>query len=61
MRRRLCSAIENPYTLAEKAGCTVVKTQAEAEKVAAGPVILIDEHLADSSAMVYELDRTEQL
>lgn len=52
---------EDLYTLAEKAGYTVVKTQAEAEKVSAGPVILIDEHLADSSAMAYELDRTEQL
>lgn len=52
---------EDLYTLAENAGYTVVKTQAEAEKVTAGPVILIDEHLADSSAMAYELDRTEQL
>lgn len=52
---------EDLYTLAEKAGYTVVKTQAEAEKVTAGPVILIDEHLADSSAMAYELDRTEHL
>lgn len=45
--------------LAENAGYTVVKTQAEAEKVTSGPVILIDEHLADSSAMAYELDRTD--
>lgn len=52
---------EDLYELAEKAGYTVVKTQAEAEKVTAGPVIVIDEHLADSSAMAYELDRTEQL
>lgn len=52
---------EDLYALAEKAGYTVVKTQAEAEKVTAGPVIVIDEHLADSSAMAYELDRTEQL
>lgn len=52
---------ENLYTLAENAGYTVVKTQAEAEAVTAGPVILIDEHLADSSAMAYELDRMEQL
>lgn len=52
---------EDLYGLAEKAGYTVVKTQAQAEQVTAGPVILIDEHLADSSAMAYELDRTEQL
>lgn len=50
---------EDLYVLAENAGYTVVKTQAEAEKVTSGPVILIDEHLADSSAMAYELDRTD--
>ena len=49
------------YTLAEKAGYTVVKTQAEAEKVTEGPVIIIDEHLADGDAMAYELDRTEDM
>ena len=49
------------YALAQQAGYTVVKTQAEAEKATSGPVILIDEHLADSSAMAYELDRTENL
>lgn len=52
---------EDLYTLAKKAGYKVAKTQAEAEKISAGPVILIDEHLADSSAMAYELDRTEKL
>lgn len=52
---------EDLYQLAEKAGYNVVMTQAEAETVTSGPVILIDEHLADSSAMAYELDRTEQL
>lgn len=52
---------EDLYVLAENAGYTVVKTQAEAEKVTSGPVILIDEHLADSSAMAYELDRTDEL
>ena len=52
---------EDLYALAENAGYTVVKTQAEAEKVTSGPVILIDEHLADSSAMAYELDRTNEL
>lgn len=52
---------ENLYELAENAGYTVVRTQAEAEKVTSGPVILIDEHLADSSAMAYELDRTNEM
>lgn len=50
---------ENLYDLAEKAGYKVTYTQAEAEAVTAadGKVILIDEHLADSDAMDYELDR----
>ncbi|MDO5142042.1 MAG: alkaline phosphatase [Eubacteriales bacterium] len=52
---------ENLYTLAEQAGYTVVDTQAEAEKVSEGPVIIIDEHLADANAMAYELDRTEDM
>lgn len=52
---------EDLYALAEKAGYAVVKTQAEAEAVTDGPVIIIDEHLADSSAMAYELDRTEDM
>lgn len=49
------------YDLAEKAGYSVVKTQAEAEKVTAdtGKTIIIDEHLADSDAMAYELDRSD--
>ena len=51
---------EDLYDLAKKAGYTVTKTQAEAEKITSGPVILIDEHLADGSAMAYELDRTEK-
>lgn len=52
---------ENLYDLAAKAGYTVVKTQAEAEKLTAGTekVIAIDEHLADSDAMAYELDRED--
>lgn len=50
---------EDLYALAESAGYTVVKTQAEAKDVTSGPVILVDEHLADSSAMAYELDRSE--
>lgn len=54
---------ENLYTLAESAGYTVVNTQAVAEQVNAntGKVILIDEHLADSDAMAYELDRTADM
>ena len=51
------------YDLAQEAGYKVVKTQAEAEKVtsADGKVLLIDEHLADSDAMAYELDRTDDM
>ena len=51
------------YNLAERAGYDVVTTQAEAEAVTAadGKVILIDEHLADSDAMAYELDRTDDM
>ena len=49
------------YDLAAEAGYKVVKTQAEAEQVTAadGKVLLIDEHLADSDAMAYELDRED--
>ena len=52
---------KNLYELAEEAGYKVVKTQAEAEALTAedGKVIVIDEHLADSDAMAYELDRQE--
>ena len=52
---------ENLYDLAAKAGYNVVKTQTEAEQVTAGPVIIIDEHLADADAMAYELDRTDDM
>ncbi len=52
---------EDLYALAQKAGYNVVKTQAEAEKVTSGPVILIDQYLADSDAMAYELDRTDAM
>lgn len=47
------------YELAQKGGYKVVTTQSDAEKVSAsdGNVIIIDEHLADSDAMAYELDR----
>ena len=53
---------EDLYALAEEAGYKVVQTQAEAEALKAedGKVIAIDEHLADSSAMSYELDRAEE-
>lgn len=49
------------YDLAEDAGYKVTYTQADAEKVTAADekVILIDEHLADSDAMDYELDRAD--
>ena len=51
------------YTLAQQAGYTVVKTQAEAEAVTAdtGKAILVDEHLADGDAMAYEVDRTDDM
>ena len=52
---------EDLYALAKQAGYNVVKTQAEADKITSGPVIIIDEHLADSDAMAYELDRTDKL
>ena len=49
------------YDLAAQSGYQVVMTQAEAEAVTAGPVLIIDEHLADSDAMAYELDRTDDM
>ena len=52
---------ENLYDLAEAAGYQVVTTQAEAEAITEGPVISIDEHLADSDAMAYEIDRTDDM
>ena len=54
---------ENLYDLAKTAGYKVTMTQAEAEAVTAadGKVILIDQHLADSDAMAYELDRTDDM
>ena len=52
---------EDLYTLAEEAGYNVVKTQAEAEQVTEGPVVIVDEHLADGDAMAYELDRTDDM
>ena len=52
---------EDLYTLAEEAGYNVVKTQAEAEQVTEGPIVIVDEHLADGDAMAYELDRTDDM
>lgn len=54
---------ENLYKLAKEAGYKVAMTQAEAEAVTAADekVLLVDEHLADSDAMAYELDRTEDM
>ena len=54
---------ENLYDLAQSAGYTVTFTNADAAAVTADDekVILIDEHLADSSAMAYELDRTGEM
>ena len=51
------------YEMAKEAGYTVAKTHAEAEAVTAGTekAILIDEDLADSDAMAYEIDRTEDM
>lgn len=52
---------EDLYELAKKAGYDVILTQEEAEKVkaGAGKTIIVDEHLADSDAMLYELDRQD--
>ncbi|MCD8036143.1 MAG: alkaline phosphatase [Clostridiales bacterium] len=46
------------YELAEEAGYDVIFTQAEAEQVSAdaGKTIIIDENLADGSAMSYDID-----
>ena len=53
---------ENLYDLAEAAGYKVTFTQDDAQAVTAadGKVILIDEHLADSDAMAYDMDRAEE-
>lgn len=52
---------KNLYDLAAEAGYKVTYTQADAETVTAddSKVILIDEHLADSDAMDYDLDRAD--
>ncbi|MBO5228551.1 MAG: alkaline phosphatase [Lachnospiraceae bacterium] len=53
----------NLYELATAAGYKVTFTNAEAEAVSAADekVILIDEYLADSDSMAYEIDRTEEM
>ena len=55
--------LPNLYDLAKDAGYTVTFTNEEAKALTAdsGKVILIDEHLADSDAMAYEIDRTEDM
>ena len=55
--------LPNLYDLAADAGYTVTFTNEEAAAVTAdsGKVILIDEHLADSDSMAYEIDRTEDM
>lgn len=52
---------EDLYSLSEKAGYKVVKTQKEAEALTQedGKVIVVDEHLADSDAMAYDMDLEE--
>lgn len=52
---------EDLYELAKKAGYDVILTQKEAEQVkaGAGKTIIVDEHLADSDSMLYELDRND--
>lgn len=49
------------YELAEAAGYKVTYTQADAQAITADDqkVILIDEHLADSDAMDYDMDRQD--
>ena len=51
----------NLYDLAEKAGYKVADTQSEAAAIDADDekVLIIDEHLADSDAMSYEMDRKD--
>ena len=52
---------DNLYDLAREAGYNVVTTQAGTEAVTGGPVVIIDEHLADDDAMTYEIDRTDDM
>ena len=54
---------EDLYNLAAEAGYTVARTKAEAEAVNASTekALLIDEDLADSDSMAYEIDRTDEM
>ncbi len=53
---------DNLYDLAEEAGYTVSMDYATHDTVTADDkVVLIDEHLADSDAMAYEIDRTDDM
>lgn len=51
------------YVLAEEAGYKIAMTSDDAEQLSAADekVILIDEFLADSDAMAYEIDRTDDM
>ncbi|MBS5550279.1 MAG: alkaline phosphatase [Oscillospiraceae bacterium] len=51
------------YQLAQEAGYTVARTYAEAEAISADTdkAIIIEENLADSDAIPYELDRTDDM
>ena len=55
--------LPNLYDMAAEAGYTVTFTNEDAATITAdsGKVILIDEYLADSDAMAYEIDRTEDM
>lgn len=55
--------LTNLYDMAREAGYTVTFTNEEAAAINAdsGKVILIDEYLADSDAMAYEIDRTDEM
>ena len=53
---------DNLYDLAEEAGYTVSMDHATHDTVTADDkVVLIDENLADSDAMAYEIDRTDDM
>ena len=51
------------YQLAQEAGYTVAKTHAEADAISADTdkAIIIEENLADSDAIPYEIDRTDDM
>ena len=51
------------YQLAQEAGYTVARTYAEADAISADTdkAIIIEENLADSDAIPYEIDRTDDM